>query len=292
MIPIIKNKLKKLKELFTNKTKERERPFFPEIENLFSEFVEYIGGFVIEKLAENKVDRKNADYLFENPQIIAELKTFTKDVFSAEDDPNRLQELFTKWLKSGELSEDQLKNYAFNQKPLPQEIINEIIERASRPIERAIYKANKQIEETKKTFNKEDANGIIFIINDGNYFFSNEGFLNIIANLIGRKFKESSFDAIIYLTINQATRKPNSKLDYNFWIPIYTKVDEKGETIVSDDLHEFINKIGAVLHSEFLPLKTGYELQDHKQIESLEDSLKEIRKHKFIPKDVIYTKNK
>ncbi len=273
-----------------SENQELERPYFPEIEKLFSEYVEFYGGIVIEKLAENKVDRQNADYLFESPEIIAELKTFEKDIFSGQEDFTRFEELFKKWLESGLITEKEFKDYAFRRKPLPKKCNEDLIERASRTIERAIHKANKQIAETKKTFNKETANGIVFLINDGNFFFSTEGFLAVIANLIGRKFKESSFDVVIYLTINQATRKENLELDYNVWIPIYTKIDDAGETIVSDELHKFVNDFGEKLQTKFLPIKTGQELKELTQIESLKESLEELKKHKFIPKKVIYKK--
>lgn len=269
---------------------ELERPYFPEIEKLFSEYVEFYGGIVIEKLADNKVDRQNADYLFESPQIIAELKTFEKDIFSGKEDFSRFEELLKKWLENGMITEKEFSDYAFRGEPLPNKCNEDLIERASRTIERAIHKANKQIAESKKTFNKETANGIIFLINDGNYFFSTEGILTVIGNLIGRKFKESSFDVVIYLTINQATRKENSELDYNVWIPIYTKVDEAGESIVSDELHNFVNDFGEKFQTKFLPIKTGQELKELTQIELVEDSLEELKKHKFIPKKVIYKK--
>lgn len=188
------------------------------------------------------------------------------------------------------MTEKDLRDYAFKGKQLPKKCISDWIERASKTIERAIYKANKQIEETKKTFDKEDANGIVFLINDGNYFFTNQGFLAVICNVIGRKFKQSNFDVIIYLTINQATYKEDSELDHNVWVPIYTKVDEKGGIIVSDELHSFVNAFGEKFLTEFLTIKTGHEPKEFKQIESLEDANEEFKKHKFIPKDVIFKK--
>jgi len=265
-----------------------ERPFFQDIEGLFSEYVEYYGGTVIEKLETNKTDRHNADYLFETPEIIAELKTFEKDVFSEPEDIPRLMDLFQKWLENGLMTGEDFRDYTFGKKQLPQKCIEDLIERASKTIERALYKANKQIEETKKTFDKENAKGIIFLINDGNYFFTNEGFLIVISKLIGQKFKISSFDVIIYLTINQVTRKDNSDLDYGVWVPIYTKVDKNGETIVSDELYKFVNNFGEKFITDFLTLKTGHKPKDFKQIDNIEDSIDEFKKHKFIPKGVIY----
>ncbi|MFC6999899.1 hypothetical protein [Rufibacter roseus] len=273
-----------------NEPQEFTRPFFPDVESLFSEYVEYYGGTVVEKLESYKTDRQNADFFFEHPVIVAELKTFEKDIFSEPEDIPRLMELFEKWIANGLMTGEDLKEYTFRGNQLPQKCIDDMIERASKTIERAIYKANKQIEETKKTLNKKNANGIVFLINDGNYFFTNQGFLAVISDLIGRKFKESSFDVIIYLTINQATYKEDSELDHTIWVPIYTKVDDQGETIVSDELYSFVNTFGEKFLTEFLTLKTGHKPKAFKQIEGIEESIAEFNKQKFIPKDIIYKK--
>jgi hypothetical protein len=269
---------------------ELERPYFSDIEKLFSEYVEYYGGKVVEKLNSNKTDRENADYLFENPEIVAELKTFKKDVFSEREDFPRLMELFEKWIANNWMTGEDLREYTFGRRELPQICLEDLIERASKTIERAIHKANKQIEETKKTFQKINSNGLILLINDGNYFFTNEGFLAVISNVISRKFTESSFDVIIYLTINQTTQKEGSNLDYNIWVPIYTKVDIDGKTIVSKELFNFVNDFGKKFGEEFMTLKTGQELKDYKEIKTIKDSFEEFKKHKFIPKEVIYKK--
>jgi len=269
---------------------ELQRPYFPDTESLFTEFIQFYGGDVVEHLAENNAENPNADYIFQNPKIVAELKTFVKDVFSDPEDIPRIQELFTKWIETGDINGKELIDFLFLGKQLPQKCINELIERASKTIERAIHKANKQIEETKVTFNKEHASGVVFLINDGNYFFRNEEFVGVIANLINRKFIVSSFDVVIYLTVNQVTQKEDSELDYNIWIPIYTKVDEFGETIVSDELFHFVNDIGEKFLNDFLTLKTGHESKDFKKIETIDDALEELKKHNFIPKDIIYKK--
>lgn len=269
---------------------ELERPFFSDVARLFSEYVEYYGGTVVDKLEINRTDRPNADYLFDNPEIVAELKSFEKDVFSEPEDIPRLMNLFEKWIANGLITGEDLMEYTFRGKQLPQKCMDDLIERASKTIERAIYKANKQIEETKKTFNKQNANGIVILINDGNYFFTNRGLLVVISNLVGRKFKESSFDVIIYLTINQAIYKEGSDLDHNIWVPIYTKINEQGETIVSDELQSFVNAFGEKFLTEFLTLKTGHKPKEFKQIESIEESVEEFKKHRFIPKEIIYKK--
>ena len=273
-----------------NKPQDLERPFFSDVEKLFSEYVEYYGGKIVDKLEANKTDRKNADFLFEQPEIVAELKILEKDVFSESEDFLRIMDLFNKWIENGFMTGEDLREYVFRGKKLPKKCIKDLVEKASKTIERAIYKANKQIEETKITFNKQNASGVIILINDGNYFFNNQDLLAVICNLIGRKFKKSSFDVLIYLTINQVTHKEGSELDHNIWVPIYTKTDEQGETNVSEELYSFVNNFGKIFLSEFMTLKTGDEHEEFKQIESFEETIEEIKKHKFLPKEIIYKK--
>lgn len=267
-----------------------ERPFFEDVELLFSEFVEFYGGSVIDKLEGNLVDRLNADYFFEKQNTIAELKTFKKDIFSEVEDIPRFENLISKWVSKKMITQKEFRDYAFKGKKLPKKCLDDLISVASRTVERAIQKGNKQIEESKKTFDKVDASGILFLINDGNYFFTTEGFLHIISNIISRKFKDSFFNVIIYITVNQVTRKAGSDLDYSVWIPIYTKVDENGETIVTDVFHKFINDLGQKFQVDFLTLKTGHKPVDHNKIEDLLDAVEELKNHKFIPKNIVYKK--
>lgn len=128
-----------------------ERPFFKDIEQLFSEFVEHFGGKIIEKLEVNKTDRPNADYFFINNNVIGELKIFQKDIFNDEEDFPKLENLFSKWLTNATITNEEIRNYAFRGQPLPKKCNLDMINKASKTIERAIHKANKQIGESKET---------------------------------------------------------------------------------------------------------------------------------------------
>jgi hypothetical protein len=193
-------------------------------------------------------------------------------------------------MTKGLLTRKALNEHIFKGAKLPKKCMQDLIDRASKTIERAIYKANKQIEETKRTLNRGNANGIIFLINDGNYFFSPQSILAVICKLIDRKFRNSYFDVIIYLTVNQVTSKEDSELDYNIWIPIYTKIDQLGDTIASNELVSFVNTFGEKFLTDFLTLKSGHNPTEFRQIECFKESIEEIKKHEFIPKEIIFKK--
>ncbi len=268
---------------------ELERHFIPKVEEYFSEFVEFYGGKVIEKLESNLNDRPNADYLFENPNLVAELKCFEKDIFTGKDEFPRIELLLDKWTNKKMISDAQLRNYIFRGGPLPAKCSKELIETASKTVERAIHKGNKQIETSKSTFNIPNSKGLLFLVNDGNYFFNNHQFLGIISNIIGRKYRNPSFDVIVYLTINQTSRNQSNELDYTVWVPIYTRIDENGETIEDLDLFNFVNGIGRKF-GDFYELKTGEKLRDRQEFSDTKQGIEEIKKHIYVPKKIIYKK--
>lgn len=272
-----------------NSDKDLDRYFVPSVEEYFSEFIEFYGGKVIEKMEENLADRPNADYLFEKTELIAELKCFEKDVFSGKDRFPKMERLFTKWTNKKMISDAQLRDYAFKGAPLPINCSKDMIEVASKTIERAIHKGNKQIDTSKLTFKIPNSNGVLFLVNDGNYFFTNEQFLGIISNILGRKYRNPSFDVIIYLTINQTSRIPTSYLDYTVWMPIYTRIDEEGETVNDEKLFYFVNDIGRKF-ADFFELKSGEKLKDRREFSDTAKGIEEIKKHKFVPKNIIYGK--
>lgn len=266
---------------------ETVRPFFKDCESFFAEFIEFSGGVVIDKLPENKIDRENADYLFTTPAIISELKILKKDSFSEAEDISRV---ISELLEKKFITHEQIMGYVFKGEKLPDECLNKMIEKASNTIERAIYKANKQIEVTKKTFSMEAAAGIIFLLNDGNYFFTIEGFLSVISNIIARKFKNSAFDVIVYLTVNQSLCNSQNNLDYGYWVSIYTKVNNNGDTIISEEVFNFVNELGRKFGNDFMEMKTGFRNTNHVEIDNYSDYKIQTSKLSYIPKQVIYKK--
>lgn len=263
-----------------------DRIIFLDVEEYFSEFVDFYGGKIIEEMDVDLTDVLNADYYFDTPESIAELKCFKKDVFSGEEDFPKIQRLLTKWRNKKIISEAQFRNFIFKGTQLPKKCINEINQIASKTIERAIHKANKQIQSSKETFDIQDSKGILFLVNDGNYFFENADFLAIISSILTRKFPNPSFDVIIYLTVNQASKIPESNLDYTVWIPIYTRINKNGDTVEDIELFNLVDDLGRKF-IDFFEFKSGIVIKDRKELNS-EEEIYEIKEHKYIPKNQIF----
>jgi len=262
---------------------ELKRPDIIEVESFFNEYVEYSGGQVISKCEDNLDDRPNADYLFKNENVIAELKCFQKDLFNNEEDIPRIMNFLDRWEERKLIKQADKLKIILGSKKLPIECYYDLLSACTKTIDRALHKANKQIQESKRTFSLPDAKGLVLLCNDGNYFVQNDIFLGLVANLMSRKYMESDIDGFVYFTINQVSTVPNSGLDWQLWVPSYRNENDS-------DLSQFVNDLGHKFLNEFYTLKTGIESSKKVITDDTEVGYNTIKSMKYIPKEIIYKK--
>lgn len=262
---------------------ELSRPENVNVEDFFNEYVEYFGGQVVSKNEQNLIDRPNADYLFKNENVVAELKCFQKDLFNTEEDIPRFFSFLNKWEERKLIEQGDKIKIICGTKQLPQECYFDLLNACTKTIDRALHKANKQIQESKRTFSIPNAKGLVLLCNDGNYFVQNDIFIGLIANLMSRKYLESDIDGFVYFTLNQVSTIPNSQLDWHLWIPSYR--DENDE-----DFGNFVNELGYKFQNDFYTLKTGIKPSDKIIIDDFEKGINTAKSMKHIPKDIIFKK--
>ena len=263
---------------------EITRPNPVDVEQSFNQFVIKIGGQLVTSRVSNQIVTDNADYCFENPSVIAELKCFQKDLFNNDEDILRLFSYFEKWKAKKLINEGDEFKLILGAKKLPNECWPDLLASASKTIERAIHKGNKQIRETKLFLNKPDAKGLLLLCNDGNYFIKNNMYLSLICDILLRKYHESEIDGFVYFTYNQTSRIPESELDWQLWFPGYRDSEDK-------ILSTFVNQMGSKFNDYFAE-STGIPTTTHKKIDSLVQAKDIIDKMKYIPKEIIYNKKK
>lgn len=260
---------------------ELKRPENVNVEDFFNEYVEFFGGQVVSKNEENLADRPNADYLFKNENVVVELKCFQKDLFNNEEDIPRIFNFLDKWEENKLIEQGDKIKIILGSEQLPKKCYADLLNSCTKTIDRALHKANKQIQESKKTFSIPKAKGLVLLCNDGNYFVQNDMFLGLIANLMGRKYMESDIDGYVYFTLNQVSTIPNSELDWHLWVPSYR--DESDE-----DLGSFVNELGFKFLNDFYTMKTGINLSEKLITDDIEKGVNAIKSMKHIPKDIIY----
>lgn len=262
---------------------EIKRPVPANVEKLINQFVIENEGSLVNSLVSGNIETKNADYFFGNSNVIAELKCFQKDLFDNKDDIARLFTFFDKW-KQRELIEegDELK-FIFGKKTLPTECWHDLLAAVSKTIERAVHKGNKQIIETKVLLKKPDAKGLLLLCNDGNYFVQNGAFVQLICDVIVRKYSDSAVDGFVYFTYNQTATIPGSDLDWSLWTPAYRNDEDV-------QLADFVNNLGARFN-DFYTKTTGIPITGNIITDSLGEGANVVKSMTYIPKDVIYKKD-
>jgi hypothetical protein len=262
---------------------ELKRPDPVDIEQSLNQFVIETGGQLVTSLFSGQITSDNADYFFDSPTVVAELKCFQKDLFNNEEDVPRFVTYLEKWKEKKLISDGDELKIIFGTKKLPNKCWTDLLASACKTIERAIHKGNKQIKETKLLLNKPNAKGLLLLCNDGNYFIQNNTFLSLICNVMIRKYLKSEIDGFVYFTYNQTSTMPNSELDWQLWAPVYR--DSEDEVLPA-----FVNDLGAKFN-DFYTKTTGIPATIHKKIDNIEGATDMIAKMKYIPKEVIY-KNK
>lgn len=263
---------------------ELKRPNPVNVEESFNRFVLENEGQLVSSLVSGNIDTKNADYFFDGPGVIAELKCFQKDLFNNEEDIPRLFAYFDKWKQKGLIEEGDELKLIFGRKTLPIECWQDLLLAVSKTIERAIHKGNKQIKETKILLKKPDAKGLLFLCNDGNYFVQNNVFLKLICDVMTRKYLDSEIDGFIYFTYNQTATIPGSQLDWQLWTAAYRS---DGDEL----LPAFVDQLGSEFNI-FYAKETGIPLIDNIIIDSSNEKVAEvINSMRHIPRDIIYKKD-
>lgn len=245
-----------------------------DVEFHFNKFVKDFGGQLISELISKNPTFKNADYLFEEYKVVVELKCLKKNLFEDKAYIYKIAQLTSKWCSKGWTSGSDIIQWSFGRKALPKKCNIEIIKLAKPLLESIIRKANKQLVETIENLNLLDYEGLILIVNDGNYAIQNQHFFYLISEVLNLpKFKDSKVDGFVYTTVNMPTLNSENTVDADIWAPSY-KGDNK------DALRDFVNKF-------------GYEWLNYynKNIEKIDmpinqtEDYKAISDMKFLPKD-------
>ena len=228
-----------------------QRPDPIPVEGSFNEFIKEFGGELVSELIPPGPNLpRNADYLFRENRVVAELKCLEKDLFGTED-RERLQKLMHKWTSRDMIAGPLLLRWSLGRDRLPAECQQDMINLVERTFETAIRSAKKQIESTKDYFELPQARGLLLLANDGNYFLQHHEFFSLTCRLLANRFPNSCIDGFVYFTPNMPTHMPGHKLERVLWIPAYQAEGNKS-------LSEFVNMLGAKWH-RFYQRRIGQE---------------------------------
>ena len=187
------------------------------IEETVTRAVKSIGGRVVSELFPSRGNRpKNADFVFDEHRVIAELKRLEKD---QSEDPNvtaKLNEMYRRWVAQGKRVPIIFGRGQLNLRNIPVECANEVISLLREPIARRIRKANEQIKATKSALGMQDARGLLLLAQDGDYSLGPEAVFNLASRCLkGGQFR--AIDDIIHFNANLPASRSEDSLGYMFW---------------------------------------------------------------------------
>jgi hypothetical protein len=249
-----------------------------DVEAVMNQFVIESGGNLVSHVVSERIQSLNADYVFFRKNIISELKCFQKDLFSQEDDADRLNNLIDKWMQEGWFDNNKKVKKMLKSGYWHPELVEQFLKMARKSIDATIHKGNKQIGETKKLLDLPNARGLLFLCNDGNYFLPPHQFMDTIMDIITNKYLDSNIDCFIFFTINQLAYLP-SEGGAQMWYPFF-----KNDEIKDGDFGMFAEELRLSFFNSYMPKLVGGPRELVKSDEDFD--IEYIRKLKYVPKKI------
>lgn len=205
-------------------------------------FVPTAGGEPVSPLIKRQ-GVKNADFLFREARVVAELKVLETEFAHSAETIAKIECLAEKYRGvDGEDANEALRR--------------ELMKVLRAPLQRIINKANRQIKETKQELGLVGWRGVIIVVND-NYRGLPPGMvMGLIASILGGKSYRST-DAFIYQT-NHCVELPDNPYAVFLWAPLYS--DRAG-----DDLVDFINNLGRAWRTYAEAVDGPYDYNDEQE---------------------------
>lgn len=179
-----------------------------EIEREFDGIVAASGGEIVRSSIGRSPSFDNADYVFHDYKLVAELKCLERDNLNEPATQVKFRRLWINWRQRGLTSGPVPRT--INSRFLPEICQTEMYRVTGRPIRRRIQKANKQIRDTKAALGLPDYRGVLFIANDGNFMFPPAATIHAVQLSLQRDFREIRhfvfFTANMYLAMKGKDR--------------------------------------------------------------------------------------
>ena len=169
-----------------------------QVEPIWQEFVRLVGGKLVADLVPEERNFENADFVFPEAQVVAELKEIRTD-FSASDAFRRSLDSLLRRL----IAEDPgWRSALFGGSREYPKWFNIEFARIFRPhVSRLLKKANRQLRETKMHFGIQAPTGVLLMVNDAFTAIGPNQVMALAADALSQAY--SSIDCLVYLTVNR-----------------------------------------------------------------------------------------
>ena len=197
-----------------------------DVENEFLESIRCLGGKRPVELMQFQPGTNNADFIFANQKVVAELKSLDEDKINDERVIEKVSALYLSELENGHapvvvFGEARMTTAGFNP-----EYVEGIKDIYKTPVRNAVKKANQQIRDTKKVLGDEAYKGLLIVANN-NHSALDPWHAHFILCEILRKEEFRSINTAIYFTANQEVFNPEAGEETSVWIVFNRSFTEK-----------------------------------------------------------------
>jgi hypothetical protein len=229
-----KQKFADYEKLYRNTDDSAMRPQALPMEETFDAFVEHFGGVKISSLIKSKSSMPlNADYLFKDHNVIAELKTL-EGIYSG---PTALNSLTQAFIDSG-FPSSEVFGLLLQEHEMPDRVRDMVGKRIRRAIEQRIKMARRQLRQSKANFGDGSTRTLILVAMDQEPLFGHRMMLRQLAKLMDDNYADEHTDGIVYLNPNTPTKMKPDGMEFSGWFPVYRDEGNK------DGLGDFVNLLG------------------------------------------------
>lgn len=180
-----------------------------ENETMFEQAVLAAGGLrVTDMLPRNTNLGKNADFVFQSENVIAELKCLVHDPRDAVWFRASIDEKFKKWMIGGRVPLI-LSPATVNIRDLPEDCAVEVISLLKKHFTKHVNDANKQIKNTKRLLSMPNARGLLILLQTEDYFVPPNTILNLLDRCLPDQHNRS-IDDVIHANADLAAIQPSN----------------------------------------------------------------------------------
>lgn len=217
-----------------------------DIENEFDAFIPSVGGRrVIDILGTPPDAPNNADYLFDQAGVIAELKCLQENKLEDDGFNQKLWAQLRAWRKEGYNISVSNEGWRATSRNLPQHCSKIILELYAKSIRKRILKANKQIKKTKEKLSRPNHKGLLLLANDGNLALDPEHIYHILSHVMKNDF--SGINSVAFFTVNMPGRASFTNVDTLTWANLHRpgrdKIDDKFLELLSQSWIEHLSNL-------------------------------------------------
>ena len=200
------------------------------VEEALDEFVPRIGGVRVDSILGNATHSPNADYVFREDNVIAELKCLEKDLNRDRDAIKKVTQICERWVRQGLIPPIPPGVRTIDTAGMPTQCQRELADFFGKRVRKVVRKANDQIKNTKKDLDMPDAFGLLLLVNDGGFHIPLEAFPYYLSHALRprwdkdgtpRQVQNTSIDQVIFFTMNMPMRTGSVPEETEPWAPMY-----------------------------------------------------------------------